>query len=753
MDESEFKIDTNDILYLPFVVGVRSSPVTIDPVDSYDDYSWNVIAQVCESLIGYNLTDPDLPQINWLAESYWWEDETTLRLKLREGILFHDYTAFNANAAKWNLDRINYLTNASGTLPGSMTPAKTSYLWKFPNGTGIMKQIDYVNEYNITIYLNSPYSPFLNLLGGPGSQMISPSSHSQTDYIDLTTGDLVGTGPFEYDGYNPGIELNFHAFNYYWRGKANIAEMKYSIISDNAARNSAMLNGDIDYLDGPDQNLYPTFASDPNIVFAEAPNSGLNYVHIGMNNNLINVTWRKAVSYAINYSFIIQDLQNNHAVRAYSPIAPGFGDGYYNCSDIAPYYNLTIARQTLIDDPGIDTTGLTANDNPSDAAWEAATLGTVNFTHWNFGFWSELYTASIDWFDDIGITVIDVPLGYIEFLEALEDPHKLELYCIAWGPDYFDPFNIINPLFSNSSDYNAASVNDPWLQSKLAEAVETTDDSARNTIYHNIQIYLSSNLYPHVFLSHPREYFVYNVNLTNFPHNALGILYFYRCEWFPKFIVTPPTVIIDSPIDNEWFSDIAPTFSLTLSPDYVSILYTLDNGVTNKTCGTSGQIDSTLWGGLDDGTYILRFYANNSFGLIGTASISIYKDSIDPVISIIDPNPGDVFSTSIPFYNITITEDNLVSYWYTLDGSTAIPITSTTGSINETLWNALPLGQVTITFYGLDSTGNIGFSSVIITKNAPPAPPDIPGPYPILIIMIVLIEIIGLTWTQKDKLK
>jgi peptide/nickel transport system substrate-binding protein len=246
--EHENNLETSDLVYNPFVVGITRDPYSIDPADCLDVVSSMVIEQVCEGLFGYNLSDPDLSRINWLAESYWWEDEITLRLKLREGILFHDNTAFNAAAAKWNLDRINYLTNVSGTLPSTTEVAIPAILWKFPNGTGIMKQIDYVSEYNITIHLNGPYSPFLDLLCVTSAQMISPTSHSQTGYIDLYSGDLIGTGPFQYDEFTPGIEVIFHAFDNYWRGEANITEMQYQVISDSTARNMAMLFGDIDYL-------------------------------------------------------------------------------------------------------------------------------------------------------------------------------------------------------------------------------------------------------------------------------------------------------------------------------------------------------------------------------------------------------------------------------------------------------------------------------------------------------------------------
>ena len=747
-DDSESNLETSDLVYVPFNVGVPSAPVSIDPVDAYDGHSWRVISQVCEGLFKYNLSDPNLSRLNWLAESYWWEDETTLHLKLREGILFHDNTPFNANAAKWNLDRINYLVDAS-------TPALTHELWKFRNGTGIMKQIDVVSEYNITIHLNSPFAPFLDVLCLVGGSMISPTAHSATDFIDLTTGDLVGTGPFVYDGYNVGSEVNFHAFDNYWRGEANITVMKYTIIGDSIARNNALLAGTIDYLVGPDEALYGMFQADPDIVFAEAPHSGFTYYYVGMNNNHINVSWRKAISYAIDYSYIIQNMQNDHAVRAYSPIASSFGNAYYNCSDIAPYYNLTIARQALIDDPGINTTGLTANDNPDDADWHDADLITFNYTHWGWGLWQDMAPVLSNLLDDIGITVPNFPLGYYEFLDVVNNrKHELSLVCSGWGPDYLDAFNMLNPLFCNSSESNWVPVNDPWLQMKLDEVVETIDDNARNAIYHEIQINVSSVLYPYASLFHPRVYFVYNVKLTNFPHNSFNRIDFYPCKWAATYIAIPPNVTIDIPTSIDEFSGIPPTFSLTIDAlDYDTIWYTLDNGVTNKTCGTSGQIDSTLWTSLADGTHTLTFYANNSLGLIGTATVSIYKDATDPVIVINDPDPGQEFTTTIPTYDITVTETNLESVWYSMDdGVTNIPITTYSGTVDEATWLALPEGQVTITFYAVDTVGNIGSASVIVNKSVPAIPPGISGPYPVLILLILFTGIIGLVWRHKQKL-
>ena len=89
-----------------YIRSTSSGPHTLEITDSWDSASNDVLEQVVETLFAWDLTDTDLPRINLLAESYFWENLTTLHIKLREGVLFHDNTSFNAFAAKWNLDRL-----------------------------------------------------------------------------------------------------------------------------------------------------------------------------------------------------------------------------------------------------------------------------------------------------------------------------------------------------------------------------------------------------------------------------------------------------------------------------------------------------------------------------------------------------------------------------------------------------------------------------------------------------------------------
>ncbi|MFX1417704.1 MAG: ABC transporter substrate-binding protein, partial [Promethearchaeota archaeon] len=98
------------------IYGASSNPITIDPVDCWHIPSASVMFQVCEGLVTYNLSDPDYGIIPMLAEAWHWHSPTEISFKLRQGVTFHDGTAFNASSVIWNLERITWFCNYTGTL-------------------------------------------------------------------------------------------------------------------------------------------------------------------------------------------------------------------------------------------------------------------------------------------------------------------------------------------------------------------------------------------------------------------------------------------------------------------------------------------------------------------------------------------------------------------------------------------------------------------------------------------------------------
>src|SRR4029077_20564648 len=88
----------------PLVIALDQEPPTLDPHASPSAVTYQIIASVTESLL-YHGTDGKL--VPWLAES--WNvsrDGRSITFKLRRDVKFHDGTSFNAEAVKFNFDRI-----------------------------------------------------------------------------------------------------------------------------------------------------------------------------------------------------------------------------------------------------------------------------------------------------------------------------------------------------------------------------------------------------------------------------------------------------------------------------------------------------------------------------------------------------------------------------------------------------------------------------------------------------------------------
>lgn len=93
--------------------------------------------------------------------------------------------------------------------------------------------------------------------------------------------------------------------------------------------------------------MLSTFEAEPSIHL-ERGGGTLITQYMGMNVNRLNQSMRKAISYAINYSYIIDVILEDQGVRLESPIPQGIPMSNYSAGQEA-YYDLTIARQTLID--------------------------------------------------------------------------------------------------------------------------------------------------------------------------------------------------------------------------------------------------------------------------------------------------------------------------------------------------------------------------------------------------------------------
>ncbi len=183
--------------------------------------------------------------------------------------------------------------------------------------------------------------------------------------------------------------------------------------------------------------------------------------------------------------------------------------------------------------------------------------------------------------------------------------------------------------------------------------------------------------------------------------------------------ILAPYISVVTPLNGEIINGTAPEFSLIVNESNLdNVWYSLDNDLTNISCGLTGIIDQSTWSVLPDGPITLKFYANDTLDNTRTITISLRKDTIPPQINIISPTSNQNFPLEAPEFTIEIVEVNLDTLWYTLDGGlTNITFTSNQ-TIDQTEWMAQSDGIIELVFYANDTFGRINSSSISIIKDS-----------------------------------
>ena len=380
------------------------------------------------------------------------------------------------------------------------------------------------DEYTVEFVLNYAFAPFVSLLCFTGSMIVDTSVMPADDIINENN-TLIGTGPYKYLN-NNGEIIEFEFYEDYYRGVPAVKKFNFVKYESSSAIETALLTGDIHMVTGNIQ-----FSSFTHPEYSE-PKIGSIITYMGMNNVLINKTIRQAISYAIDYDYIINSIYRNLIVRMTSVVPPGIA--YHQPQKVATY-DVTAAREILID------TGLSKglDENSGYSEWVALAesgdpIAIYNYTYNEGNPIREIIGNEIlENLKQIGIEVELTGVTWIEFLHKLfYYPYELNLYLIGWMPDYNDPSNYINPLFSNTSMSNSAQVNDPKLMGWMMDGLTEFNATKRRQLYYDIQEYITEDLMPWVFIGFNNGVSVHSIHVTDTQRNAMGYFYVFPITWY-----------------------------------------------------------------------------------------------------------------------------------------------------------------------------------------------------------------------------
>jgi peptide/nickel transport system substrate-binding protein len=226
-----------------------------------------------------------------------WEtpDPKTYVLHLRKGVKFHDGTDFNAEAVKFNFDRI-------------LAPATAAFYRT--QLVGITTTV--VDEFTVKLTLATPDSTLPARLSDAAGWIVSPAGVQKWG-ADFAT-HPVGTGPFEFVEWVKDDHLTVKRFKDYWETDKDGNKLPYldQLIfkpnTDVTVLFTSLRAGQMDIIETIQASDLPIAKADPGLAINEGPGntviSWFNLVKPPFNNKAL----RQAVSYAIDYQGIHEGL-------------------------------------------------------------------------------------------------------------------------------------------------------------------------------------------------------------------------------------------------------------------------------------------------------------------------------------------------------------------------------------------------------------------------------------------------------------
>lgn len=149
-------------------------------------------------------------------------------LRLRPGVLFHDGTALNADAIKWNFDNLH-------KIPGSVTFGSLRDV----------ERVEVVDELTVTYYLTRAVVPFPDLLTRAPGWPVSPTAVQQ--YGEEAGLYPMGTGPFKLVSWRRDDRMELQRNEDYWReGLPYLDAITFRPLPDEDARLASLISGDMD---------------------------------------------------------------------------------------------------------------------------------------------------------------------------------------------------------------------------------------------------------------------------------------------------------------------------------------------------------------------------------------------------------------------------------------------------------------------------------------------------------------------------
>ena len=466
-----------------FVYHLNAAPDVLDPAKCNNVRCQRVMWPIYEPLV--NLSK-DLRTIEpALAES--WDvsaDGLTYTFHLRRGVVFHDDTPFNANAAKLNLER-NFL-------PGSQFYTASPPNVREKILVGLIKDITAPDDYTlrITLKLRKPTLLFF-------APIVSPEALAR--YGGKIGDHPTGTGPFKLVRRSPD-EIRLAVNPRYWAGRPRLDGLSFRIIPQSDRTMQEFLAGRLDFLPEVEPTYIERIIANPSTKLIRVPTQSLYYLGLPTDRKpFTDQRVREAVARAIDVERAVLFTSRGTGIPAFGPLPPGT-DGHDPTLKKA-HVQPDASRRLL-----------------ADAGYPQGFRATLAFNA-GWGYFAELAQAIKVDLGRIGVGIDLAPLpGYRELVSDVREG-KADLFIYSWLIPSTDAEAWLVPLFQSKSVDNLTRYSNPTVDRLLEQARATVNDGERLELYRKAQRRIVDDV-PMVFLFHEIRVSAHNTRVVGLELNA-----------------------------------------------------------------------------------------------------------------------------------------------------------------------------------------------------------------------------------------
>jgi peptide/nickel transport system substrate-binding protein len=439
---------------------------TLDPHFSAQWSERFMLYNIYNTLVSW---DTDFNIIPELAQS--WEileDGSGIVFNLVPNAVFHDGTACDATAVKWNLDRILNPDNNSNQR-GQLEQAVAS--------------VEATDPTTLFIALKKPWRPLLAALGERPGFVVSPTAvENSGDQFALNP---VGSGPFKFVEWVPDSHIIVERFDDYWdEGKPYLDRIEMRHVPDTQVAVTMVRTGEAQLTDEVDPPMVEALADATDLHVVNYESWRWNSMQMDVDKPPFdNTDFRQALAYGTDRETVLQLVFGGTGRVMTHPIAGGWA--YDPQLDSLMQYDPAKAQELLAS---------------SGVAGQTLTMTTDN-TRIN----TDLVQLLQAQYQELGVNVQIETVDSADYFSLIKDD------TIPWGPANWtpraDPDGLLRILWHSTGFQNSNGYNNPEVDRLLDEAAGIYDTEKAAELYHEAERIIVEDA-SYVFIQAPAEFAV-----------------------------------------------------------------------------------------------------------------------------------------------------------------------------------------------------------------------------------------------------